>query len=69
MLSATMLVYKNMCLEAVPSHFVYIIKSLVAVQIVYSHRIPVHISDISLAENRKLTQKLGKLGRIVFLSE
>lgn len=57
-MSTAMFVYKNLCLEAVPPHFVYIIKFFVALQIVYSHSIPVHISDISLAENRKLTQKI-----------
>lgn len=58
MLSTAMFVYKNLCLEAVPPHLVYIIKLLVANQITRSHSIPVRISDISLAENRKLTQKI-----------
>lgn len=58
MLSTAMFVYKNLCLEAVPPHFVYIIKFFLALQIAYSLSIPVHISDISLAENRKLPQKI-----------
>lgn len=62
MLSTAMFVYKNLCLEAVPPHLVYIIKFFVANQIVYSHSIPVHISDISLAENRKVTQKIWETG-------
>lgn len=62
MLSTAMFVYKNLRLEAVPPHLVYIIKFFVAHQIVYSHSIPVHISDISLAENRKLTQKIWEMG-------
>lgn len=62
MLSTAMFVYKNLCLEAVPPHLVYIIKFFAANQIVYSHSIPVHISDISLAENRKLTQKIWETG-------
>ena len=62
MLSTSMFVCKNLRLEAVPPHLVYIIKSSVAHQIVYSHSIPVHISDISLAENRKLTQKIWETG-------
>lgn len=41
---------------------VYIIKLFAARQIVCSHSIPVHISDISLAENRKLTQKISDSG-------
>lgn len=57
-----MFVYQNLRLEAVPPHFVYIIKFFVALQIVYSHSIPVHISDISLAENRKLTEKNWETG-------
>lgn len=57
-----MFVYKNLCLEAVSPHLVYIIKFFVAHQIVYSHSIPVQISDISLAENRKLTQKIWETG-------
>lgn len=63
MLSTAMFVYRNLRLEAVPPHLVYIIKFFVAHQIVYSHSIPVHISDISLAENRKLTQKIWETGR------
>lgn len=62
MLSTAMFVYKNLRLEAVPPHLVYIIKFFVANQIVCSHSIPVHISDISLAENRKLTQKIWETG-------
>lgn len=62
MLSTAMFVYKNLRLEAVPPHLVYIIKFFVPNQIVYSHSIPVHISDISLAENRKLTQKIWETG-------
>lgn len=62
MLSTAMFVYKNVRLEAVPPHLVYIIKFFVAHQIAYSHCIPVHISDISLAENRKLTQKIWETG-------
>lgn len=42
---------------AVHPHFVYIIKSFAARQIVYSHSIPARISDISLAENRKSDTK------------
>lgn len=53
---------ENMRLEAVPPHLVYIIKFFVANQTVCSHSIPVHISDISLAENRKLTQKIWETG-------
>lgn len=56
-----MFVSKNLRLEAVPPHFVYIIKFFVALQIAYSHSIPVHISDISLAENRKLPQKIWEM--------
>ena len=62
MLSTAMFVYKNLCLEAVLPHLVYIIKFFVANQIVYSHSIPVHISDNSLAENRKLTEKIWETG-------
>lgn len=62
MLSTAMFVYKNMRLEAVPPHLVYIIKFFVANQTAYSYSIPVHISDISLAENRKLTQKIWETG-------
>lgn len=62
MLSTSMFVYKILRLEAVPPHLVYIIKFFMASQIVYSHGIPVHISDISLAENRKLTQKIWETG-------
>lgn len=62
MLSTDMFVYKNPRLQAVPPHLVYIIKFFVANQIVLSHGIPVHISDISLAENRKLTQKIWETG-------
>lgn len=62
MLSTAMFVYKNLRLEAVPPHLVYIIKFFVANQMVHSHSIPVHISDISLAENRKLTQKIWETG-------
>lgn len=47
---------------AVHPHFVYIIKFFAARQIVCSHSIPVRISDISLAENRKLTQKISESG-------
>lgn len=47
-----MFVCNILCLEAVPPHFVYIIKFSVANQVVYSHGIPEQISDISLAENR-----------------
>lgn len=47
---------------AVHPHFVYIIKFFASCQIVCSHSIPVHISDISLAENRKLTQKISERG-------
>lgn len=53
---------KKMCLEAVPSHLAYIIKFVVANQTVCSHSIPVRISDNSLAENRKLTQKIWETG-------
>lgn len=60
MLSTAMFVYKNLCLEAVPPHFVYIIKFFAALQIAYSRSIPVRISDISLAENTKTaTKNLG----------
>lgn len=62
MLSTAMFVHKNMCLEAVPPHLVYIIKFVVANQTVCSHSILVHISDNSLAENRKLTQKIWETG-------
>lgn len=58
MLSTAMFVYNNLCLEAVPPHLLYIIKSSLANQIAYSHSIPARISDIPLAENRKLTQKI-----------
>lgn len=53
---------QKMCLEAVPSHLAYIIKFVVANQTVCSHSIPVRISDNSLAENRKLTQKIWETG-------
>lgn len=53
-----MFVSKNLCLEAVPPHLVYIIKFFPANQIAHSRSIPVHISDVPLAENRKLTQKI-----------
>lgn len=59
-LSTSMFVYKNMRLEAVPPHLVYIIKFSVANPTVCSNSIPVHISDISLGENRKVTQNIWK---------
>ena len=61
-MSTAMFVHKNMCLEAVPPDLVYIIKFFMAKQIVCSHSIPVHISDISLAENRKVPQKIWETG-------
>lgn len=64
MLSTAMFVREkeSLLFMAVHPHFVYIIKFFVARQIVCSHSIPVRISDISLAENRKLTQKISESG-------
>lgn len=64
MLSTAMFVWQkeSLLFMAVHPHFVYIIKFFAARQIVCSHSIPVHISDISLAENRKLTQKISERG-------
>lgn len=58
-MSAAMFVWEKESLrfETVHPHFVYIIKFFAARQIVYSHSIPVRISDISLAENRKCDTK------------
>lgn len=64
MLSTAMFVWEkeSLLFLAVHPHFVYIIKFFAARQIVCSHSIPVRISDISLAENRKLTQKISESG-------
>lgn len=64
MWSTAMFVWEkeNQLFMAVHPHFVYIIKFFAARKIVCSHSIPEHISDISLAENRKLTQKISQSG-------
>lgn len=64
MLSTAMFVWEkeSLLFMAVHPHFVYIIKFFAARQIVCSHSIPVRISDISLAENRKVTQKISESG-------
>lgn len=63
-MSTAMFVWEkeSLLFMAVHPHFVYIIKFFAACQIICSHSIPVHISDISLAENRKLTQKISESG-------
>lgn len=64
MLSTAMFVWEkeSLLFMAVHTHLVYIIKFFAVRQIVYSHSIPVRISDISLAKNRKLTQKISESG-------